>query len=126
MPGTDLDVARIGVDVVDQQRRLSGDGGADQALAELQPHRFVAVRIADRVGDRQFAAALVEQIDRERVELDEPGDELGNLREQFVEIEHGRDLAAQVEQRREHLLLARRRRRGCVRSFVGGGSVRHS
>ena len=105
MPGHELDVARIRCEIVDEQRLLAGDRGADETLTELQAQRFVVVRIADRVGHPQLAAPLVEQVDGERLERDQPADEDGNLREQLVEIEDRRDLAAQIEQRRDHLVL---------------------
>ena len=55
--GHGLDVARIGVHVVDENRLALRDRGADQALPDLQPQRARdVVRIADRVGDRQLLA----------------------------------------------------------------------
>ena len=41
--GHELDVARIGREVVDEERLLARDRGADQPLTELQPERLVAV-----------------------------------------------------------------------------------
>ena len=59
-------VARIGGDVVDQDRPLLGDGGADESLADLQAEVLDDVLgIADGVGDAQIAPAFVEQIDGE-------------------------------------------------------------
>ena len=101
----ELDVARIGREIVDEERLLAGDRGANQALSELQPKRFVAVGIADGIGGLQLAAPLVEQIDGERFERDETADEQRNLREQIVEVENGCDLAAQIEERVDELVL---------------------
>ena len=65
-----LDVARIGVHVVDEDRLPFGDRGADQALPDLHAQRpRDVVRIADRVRDRQLVALRVEQVDGERLEL---------------------------------------------------------
>ena len=61
------------------------------------------LRIADGVGDAQLAAPLVEQIDREHRERRQPRDELRDLLEQLVEVEDGRDFAAQLEERRQQL-----------------------
>ena len=56
----------------------------------------------------QLAAPLVEQIDGERFELDQPRDESRDLLEEIVEIEDAGDLPAQVEERRDELALAPR------------------
>ena len=64
-----LDVPRIGVDVVDQNRLPFGHRGAHQTLTDLQPQRAGELfRISDRIRDRQFLPARIEQIDREGVE----------------------------------------------------------
>ena len=55
---------------------------------------------------RELAALLVEQVDGERVELDQPADQLGNALQQLVEIDDGRDLPAQVEQGQQDVPLA--------------------
>ena len=57
--------------------------------------------VADRVGNPEVAAAFVEQVDGERVERRQPGDELRDLLEELVEIENGRHLTAELEQRQE-------------------------
>ncbi len=103
--GHELDVARIGREVVDEERLLAGDRGADQPLPELQPKRFGAVGIADGVGDLQLAAALVEEVDGERFERDQAADEDRNLREEVVEIENRGDLASEIEKRLDDLVL---------------------
>ena len=74
----------------------------------------VGVRIADGIADAQLLALFVEQVDGERVELDQAADELGNALEQFVEIDDGRDLAAEIEQREQNVAFAQARggRRG--------------
>jgi hypothetical protein len=72
----DRDVARVGRDVVDEQRHLARDRGADQAPPEFQGQRRDAVGIAHGVRGQQLAAPLVEQVDGERVELDEPRNQL--------------------------------------------------
>ena len=58
--------------------------------------------------DAQLAAPLVEQVHGERVELDEPADQPGNLPQQLVEIEDRRDLPSEVEERGDELLFAGR------------------
>ena len=92
-----FDVARIRVHVVDEtaaapRRRPRRPDPCPTFTAACAPRRR---RIADRVGNRELAALLIEQIDGEGVELREPGDELRNLVEQLVEIEDRRDLAAE-------------------------------
>ena len=84
---------------------LARHRGADEAGAELQPHRLTRIRIADRICRAQFAAALVEQIDGERFERDEAADQARDLDQQVVEIENTRYLPPEVEQRREELVL---------------------
>ena len=67
------------------------------------------VRIADGVADAQLAALLVEQVDGERVELDEAADELRNALQQLVEVDDRRDLAAQIEQGEQDVAFAQAR-----------------
>ena len=117
--GHRLDVPRIGVHVVDEDRLPFGDRGADQALADLHPQRACDfVRIADRVRDRQLVALGIEQVDRERLELREPRDELRDLVQQLVEIEDGRDLASELEERRQLIVGIRRMKTRCRRAFA--------
>ena len=88
------------VHVVDENRLALGDRGADEAVADLDAQRpDDVVRIADRVGDRQLLAARIEQVDGKRLKLGDARDELRDLVEQLVEVEHGRDLASQLEER---------------------------
>ena len=47
------------------------------------------------------ARSLVEKIDREHRERREPRDQLRDLLQQFVEVEHRGDFAAESEERRE-------------------------
>jgi hypothetical protein len=99
-----FDVTGIGPDVVDQNRLALGDGGAHQAVPDLQTQ--VAGRvfgIAHRVGDAQLVALRVEQVHREGLELGEPRDQLRNLLQQLVEVEHRGDLPPEREQRRQLL-----------------------
>ena len=75
-----LDVARIGVHVVDEQRLAAGDGRADEALTDLEAQRSDdLLRIPDCVCDRQLVALRIEQVDGECVELREARDELRDL-----------------------------------------------
>ena len=102
--GHGFDVARIGVDVVDEDRLPFGDRGADQALPHLHPQRARdVVGIADRVRDRQLLAPRIEQVHGERLELRQAGDELRDLVQQLVQVEDRRDLAAKRKQRRQRL-----------------------
>ena len=95
--GHEFDVARVGREVVDEERLLRRHGGADQPLPELQPERFVAVRIADGVLDLQLVAAIVEQVDGKRFERDQAADENRNLGKEVVQLENRGDLAPEVE-----------------------------
>ena len=74
----------------------------------------------------QLLACLVEQIHRERAEPREPRDQLRNLGEQLIEVEHGRDLAPKLEQRRQQLGVGRPD--GAVAAAVGAadGSLMES
>jgi len=63
-------------------------------------------RIADRVRDRQLVALRIEQVDGKRLELRDARDELGDLLEQLVEVEHGRDFPSEREERRQRLKRA--------------------
>ena len=99
-----LDIARIEVDVVDENRTPFRHRRAHQPVPDLDVQRaFRVFGIPDRVRDRQRVARRVEQIHRERVKCREPGDELRNLRQQLVEIEHRRHLAPQLEERDDEL-----------------------
>ncbi len=101
----ELDESRIGREIVDEQRLLAHDRRADEALAQLQADLIRVRRVADRVRHFQLTAALVEQVHRKRVERNQSADQARNLRQQIVEIEDGRDLAAQVEQGRDDVVL---------------------
>jgi hypothetical protein len=103
----DLDVSRIRRHIIDDQRLLAGDGGPDEALGERQPLRSFGFRVADGVRRLQLTALIVEQVDRKHFERDETGDQPWDLMEKLVEIEDGRDLAAQIEQRRDDFLFGR-------------------
>src|SRR6185503_17599785 len=117
--GNRLDVARIRVHVVDEDRLPLGDGGANQPVPHLeaQPPDDV-VRVADGVGDRQLLAARIEQVDGKGLELGDAGDELRDLVEQLVEVEDGGNLSPQLEERHHELARVRRSR-------SGGGGVCH-
>ena len=117
--GHELDIAGVGRHVVHEQRLLARDGGADEADPGTQLDRPFGFRIPDRVGHAQLAAALLEQVDRERIERDQPADQPGDLPQQLVEVEHGRDLPSEVEERGDELAFAGlgmgwRRRLGAV------------
>ena len=114
MPGTISTYRGSDASIVGDERLLAHDRGADEPLAELQAERLDTVRIPDRVRHLQLAAALVEEVDGERLERNQPGDEDGDLREEGVEIEDGRDLPAQIEQRLDNLVLDGGRRRQFV------------
>ena len=95
--GHELVVPRVQAHVLDDDRALVRDGGADHALPDLQAE--VAddlVRVAHRVGDVQVLALLVDEVDGEHGELRQAGDELRDLLQQLVQFEHRGDLAAQL------------------------------
>ena len=99
-----FDVTRIGVHVVHEQRQSVGDGGADEAFTDFHAKRARDFRgVADRVRDGQLAALRIEEVNSKRLELGDPGDELGNFLQELFEIEHGRDFAAQRKERRQCL-----------------------
>ena len=97
--------------------------------AELEPDAAVAIRDSrPSSADAQLAAPLVEQVDRKRFERNQPADQPRNLLQQIVEIEHGRDLAAQVEERGDELVLGRLAGSlgvGVRRGFVGWKCLAH-
>ncbi len=78
-----FDVPRVGVDVVDQDRLPLGDRGAHEQ-PEGPRHLF---RVADRIGHAQLLQPRIEQVDRKRLKLRQPRDQLRNLAQQLVEIE---------------------------------------
>ena len=109
--------ARFGADIADKDRTLLGDGGSNHALANLEPEVFDHVfRISDRVRDAELTlgnvAPLVEQVDREHRERRQPRNQLRDLLQQFVEVEHRGDFAAEIEERREKLGVRIARRWG--------------
>jgi len=105
--GHDLGVPGIGADVVHEDRALVAHRGADDSLADLEAEPLERLgRVADGVRDGEVAALLVDEVDRERLVVGQPADELWDALEQLVEVEDGGDLPAEVEQRREELLVA--------------------
>ena len=94
---------RVDRDIPEDERLLRRDHLADDALRELDAE--IGVRVAHRVPDAELAALFVEQVHGERVELDQPADQLRNTLQQLVEVDDGRDLAAQVEQVTVDVLL---------------------
>src|SRR5262249_36994466 len=100
-----------GRDVVHEQRHLAGHCGADEPVPELELQRARGLRIPDGIRDAQIAAPLVEQIDGERVELDQPRDEPRDLREELRDVEDAGDLPAEIDQGRERFLLTQLWRR---------------
>ena len=117
--------------MVDDERLVARDGGANEPVAERKARRIVARRIANRVGGSQFAATLVEKVDRQRLERDQPADEDWNLREELVEVQDRRDLTAQIEEGLDDLMLGGgrcrqlvcRRKRGVVLFSVRGCGI---
>jgi hypothetical protein len=57
------------VHVVDENRPALGDRGPDQTVADFQLEPSAILRIADRVGDRELLALVVEQVRLKGVEL---------------------------------------------------------
>ncbi len=110
--GNELDVAGIDGHVVHDQRLLARDRRAHQADARGQPDRTLGLRITDGIRQPQLPAALLEQVHGERVERDQSPDQLGDLPQQLVEVENGRDLPAKVEKSGDELAFARRRQVG--------------
>ncbi len=104
-PRHDLEVVRLGSDVADDQRLLRRDHPADQSLRDLELEAR-HVRVADGVRDAQLCALLVEEVHGERVELDQAADQVRNPLQQFPEVEDGRHLPAQIEQRQQDVPLA--------------------
>ena len=92
--------------VVHEDRLLFGDGRADDALADFETEaRHEVGRIALGVRDAQFLPALVEHVDGKHRERRQPRDQPWNAAQQLVDVEHGRDLAAELEQCRDDLLI---------------------
>ena len=111
-------------DVVDEDRPPLLDRRADDALADLEAKRLGDVlRITDGVRDVQLLPRLVEQIHRERAEPREPRDELRDLFEEIREVEHRRDLAPELEQRRQQFGVGRADE--AVRLWAARGLVAH-
>ena len=101
-PGDRCPRSAVRLHVVDEQRPPSATAVPTMPWPTLRRKRCLHfVRVADGVGDAQLLQLLVEQIDGERLERRQPRDELRDLLEQLVEVEDGRDLAAQLEQRDE-------------------------
>jgi hypothetical protein len=65
------------------------------------------IRITDAIAHPHLAALFVQQVDGERVEGNQARDQVWNLLEQFVQIDHGRHLASQVEQRQQDVAFVR-------------------
>jgi hypothetical protein len=111
--GNSLPVARVRGDIIDEQRPAFGHGGANQRLADLQAQRASRLLgIPDRVRNAQLAPAFVQQVDGECLEIDEPLDQPRHFPQQLIQIENGGDLAAEVEEDLEDLLVGRPGLRG--------------
>ena len=78
-------------------------GVADEPLAECDLRKDDLLAVLDRHFDVQLARGLVEQEDAERAIVHQPAGELGDPREQLVQVEHGGDLAADIGQGLERL-----------------------
>ena len=95
-------IARVGAHVVDENRLSFGDRRADETVADRHPERARRLlRIADGIRDRELVLLRIQQIDGERLELGEPGDELRDLLQQLLEVKDRRDLASEREERRQ-------------------------
>jgi hypothetical protein len=85
-------------EVVDEHRAALLDRAADQTITNLQADRLDhAFRVAEGVADRQRICGFVQQVDRERVELDEALDEVRNRAQQVLELENGHDPSPKIE-----------------------------
>ena len=102
----ELDVPGVGRDVVHEERLLRLHGGPDQAHARAQPHGALRLGIANRVGQAQISTALVPKVDGKCFERNEPADQPRNLSKELIEVENGRHLAAEIEQRDDKLVFA--------------------
>ena len=86
--------------------RCFGDGGPDDALADLQPERpNDLVRITFRVRDVKRLLLVVEEVDGEDGKVRQARDQPRNAPQQLVEIEHGRDFAPELEEGGDELLM---------------------
>ena len=102
------EVARILVDVIEEDRPLLGDGRADRALPDLQREMLDDLfRVADRIGDAQLFPLLVQQVDGEDREVGEPRNQVRDLLEKIVEIEDRADLTGQLGENREQFCVGR-------------------
>jgi hypothetical protein len=101
--GHEADITWIRAEIAHEQRLLGCDRRADETLSELEAKGCVTFGIADHVGRAQLAAALVEQIDGERLERDQPRDEPRDLLEEVVEVEYAGNLTTEVEERGDEL-----------------------
>jgi hypothetical protein len=120
--GNRLDIARIRLQVVDHQRPACSDRRADQALPDSQAQRALGtVRIADRVGHRELVALRIEQVYGKGLKSRQPREQLRNLLQQLVEVEHRRHFSTQLEERNDDLANVHRHR-GRRR---GGGGIAH-
>ena len=80
--------------------RPSSTAVSDDALAQSKALRGErAVGIADGVRDPELFPRFVQQIHRKCVEAGEPRNELRDLGEQLLEVEHRHDFAPEIEQR---------------------------
>ena len=68
------------------------------------------IGVSHGVGDPQFAAFFVQQVDGKRVKRNQPADELWDLLQEFVQFHHRRDLAAQIKQGQQDVALVAARR----------------
>src|SRR4030095_10575154 len=100
-------VSRLTPNVVDENRAAFLHRGADHSFTERQPQRGPHLfGITDRICDSQILPASVEQIDRKGAETRQACDELWNLCEQLLEVDHGGHLAPPLEELREQFCVS--------------------
>ncbi len=106
-------VPRVLVHAVDENRLLLGYSSADDALADFETEvQHEIERITLGIGDPELLTGVVEHVHGEHRERRESGNQTRDAPQQLVDVEHGRNFAAELEQGRNELVI------------LGGGTVK--
>ncbi len=108
-PGDCFDVPRIARHVIDDDRLAFEDRGAHKPVSKLQSKVVRGFRVPHGIRQHQFARFFIEQVRGKRLEVGQPRDEHRDLVQQLVKVQHGRNFAAQLEEREHDLAEVRRR-----------------
>ena len=102
-----IDIAWICPDVIDQLRGTFLDRRTHGPFTNLKTVGAGVLRIAHRIGHADVLVLFVQQVHGKRRVVDETRNELRDLLEEFLEIEHRRYFTTERKERGKKLLIGR-------------------